>query len=411
MNSNQIIKIMKIKSILWLMVGMLLVLNQSFAQDTDTEAEEKGFVFETVVDIENTSVKNQYRSGTCWSFSGLAFVEAELLRQTGKVYDLSEMFVVHHTYSDKAEKYVRMHGNLNFGAGAEVTDVFRVIDLYGMVAEESCAGLNYGEENHTHGEMDAILQAYVETVVKNKNRKLTPVWKQGFDATLDAYLGEYPEKFEFDGKDYSPESFRDMTGFKTEDYIELTSYSHRPYYAEFVMEIPDNWLWASIWNIKLDEMMETIDYALENGYTVNWGADVSDKGFSWKNGVALIPDEQKPDLAGTEKEKWETLTAKERQKAMFAFDGPVAEKTITAEMRQQHYDNYMVTDDHGMLIVGISKDQEGNKYYKVKNSWGHEGHIYDGYFYASEAFVKLQTVGIAVHKDVLSKDLKKELGM
>jgi len=390
---------------------MLLVLNQSFAQDTITEAEEKGFVFETVVDIENTSVKNQYRSGTCWSFSGLAFVEAELLRQTGKVYDLSEMFVVHHTYSDKVEKYVRMHGNLNFGAGAEVTDVFRVIDLYGMVAEESCSGLNYGEENHTHGEMDAILKAYVETVVKNKNRKLTPVWKQGFDATLVAYLGEYPEKFEFEGKQYTPESFRDMTGFKTEDYIELTSYSHRPYYAEFVMEIPDNWLWASIWNIKLDEMMETIDNALENGYTVNWGADVSDKGFSWKNGVALIPDEQKPDLSGTEKEKWETLTAKERQKAMFAFDGPVAEKTITAEMRQQHYDNYLVTDDHGMLIVGISKDQEGNKYYKVKNSWGHEGHKYDGYFYASEAFVKLQTIGIAVHKDVLSKDLKKELGL
>ena len=400
------------KSISTAIIIVAILLNlPAFADDEKKEEVKKGYEFTTVIDIENTSVKNQYRSGTCWSFSGLAFVEAELLRMTGKEYDLSEMFVVSHTYSDKAEKYVRLNGNLNFGGGAEVTDVFRVIKLYGMVPETICTGLEYGEDKHTHGELDVLLKSYVDAIIQNKNKKLTPVWHDGYNKVLDTYLGELPTKFEFEGKEFTPLSFAESTGFNADDYIEITSYMHQPYYKEFQMAIPDNWLWASIYNVQLDEMMNTIDNALENGYTVNWGADVSDKGFGWKKGVAIIPAEEKPDLSGTEKEKWEALTKKEKEKSMYSFDGPVPEKQITPEMRQEHYDNYLVTDDHGMLIVGTATDQEGNKFYKIKNSWGTEGHIYDGYFYASVAYVKLQTVGIAVHKDALPKKLAKNLGL
>lgn len=401
---------MKSISIAVFFIALFLNL-QVIAQDEDEKEEKKVFEFTDVIDIENTSVKNQYRSGTCWSFSGLAFVEAELLRMTGKDYDLSEMFIVNHTYSDKAEKYVRLNGHLNFGGGAEVTDVFRVIKLYGMVPESSCSGLEYGAPMHTHGELDFLLKSYVDAIIKNKNKKLTTVWHDGFDKVLSTYLGEIPEKFEYDGNEYTPMSFAESTGFNPNDYVEITSYSHRPYYKEFIMEIPDNWLWSTIYNVQLDEMMNTIDYALENGYTIAWGADVSNKGFAWKKGVAIIPVEDKPDLSGTEKEKWEALTKKEKQKSMYAFEGPVEEKDVTPEMRQEHYDNYLVTDDHGMLIVGTAVDQDGNKFYKIKNSWGTDGHIYDGYFYASVAYLKLQTIGIAVHKDAVPKKISKKLGL
>jgi bleomycin hydrolase len=397
---------MKLK-LSWLLIATFVFNLSVFAQEEKKE-EVKGYQFTEKINVPHASVKNQYRSGTCWSFSGIAFLEAELMRTQNKEYDLSEMFCVYHTYSDKAKKYIRLGGHLNFGSGAEFTDVFTVIEKYGLVPEEAYSGLNYGEDKHVHGELDEVTKAYVDAIVKNKNRKLTPVWHEGFDKVLDTYLGELPEKFSFEGKDYSPISFRDMTGLNMDDYVEFTSYSHHPFYEPFAIAIPDNWLWAAWMNVPMDDMMAIIDNALENGYTVAWGADVSDKGFSWKKGVAVIPDAEHPNLSGTEKEKWEKLTEREKKAAAYKFDGPVKEKTITQEMRQEKYDNYEVTDDHGMLIVGTAVDQDGNKYYKIKNSWGTDGHFYEGYFYASKAFVQLQTIGIAVNKEVIPKKIAKK---
>ena len=285
---------MRITSIA-LLVITLVFSTQLKAQDENKKDDKKAYEFTDVNIVKHTSVKNQYRSGTCWSFSGVGLVEAEILRKTGKEYDFSEMFFVNHTYSDRATKFVRMNGKLNFGGGAEFTDVFRVIKLYGLVPETVYPGLNYGEPMHTHGELDLVLKSYVESIVKNKNHKLTTVWHDAYDKILATYLGELPSTFTYEGAEYTPKSFAESTGFNPDDYIEITSYTHRPYYKPFMMEIPDNWLWSSTYNVKLDEMMSTIDNALENGYAVGWGADVSDKGFSWKKGVAIIPAENKPD--------------------------------------------------------------------------------------------------------------------
>ncbi len=325
-------------------------------------------------------------------------------------YDLSEMFVVWNTYKDKAKKYVRFHGNINFGGGGAFHDVLYVMDTYGMVPEEAYSGNVIGEKGPVHGELDAVTKAYVDQIIKNKNRKLTPVWLEGFEGILNAYLGTYPDTFVYNGTEYTPKSFAKELGLVADDYVEIGSYMHHPYYQKFILEVPDNWMLDRIYNVQLDEMMEVIDNAIENGYTVAWGADVSEKGFSWKKGVAIVPDEDVTDLRGTEKEKWEKLTERERKAALYKFDGPVKEKVITPEMRQEGFDDYQTTDDHGMHITGIAKDQDGNKFYIVKNSWGTEGHIYNGYFYASEAFVRLKTIDLMVHKDAVPKSLRKKLG-
>ncbi len=388
---------------------VLMGLNISAQEETEKEKEDV-YQFTTVNDIPVTSVKDQYRAGTCWSYSGIAFVEAELMRLGKGEYDLADLFIVRKAYEDKAEKYVRMHGHTNFGGGGAFHDVFHVINEYGIVPEEAYKGLEYGEDNHVHGELDNILKAYVDAVLENKNKKLSTAWFEGYKGILDAYLGECPKEFTYNDKKYTPKSFAEEIEFDKDNYINITSYTHHPFYKPFILEIPDNWLWGEAYNLPLEDMIAVLDNAIENGYTAAWGADVSEKGFKWTKGVAIVPSEDRADLDGLERAKWEKLSKKEKQAQLYSFETPVSEKEINQEMRQLAFDNYQTTDDHGMLITGISKDQNGTVYYKVKNSWNTKN-IYEGYFYASQSFVEYKTMNIVVHKDALPKDIKKKLNI
>ena len=381
------------------------------AQDSKKEDDKTGYQFTEKTVVPTTPVENQYRSGTCWSFSTLSFLESELLRIGKPQIDLSEMWVVRKAYENKAKRYVRMHGKMNFAGGGAINDNTHVLEHYGLVPESAYEGLDYGTENHIHGELDKVLQQYVDGVIKNKNRKLSTAWFEGYNGILDAYLGEVPENFEYEGETYTPKSFsEEVLELDADDYMMFSSYTHHPFYEQFIIEVPDNWSWGQVWNVKMDEMIDIFDYALENGYSIAWASDVSEKGFSWKNGLAVIPDLDLENAKGTEMDKWSELSEDERKKAMLSFDEPVPEKKITQEMRQKAFDNYQTTDDHGMHIVGIAEDQNGNKYYKVKNSWGgEEDHIYDGYFYASEAFVKYKTMSFMVHKDAVPRKISKKL--
>lgn len=378
----------------------------------ETNKEKAGYDFKIIKEINHTPVKNQYRSGTCWSYSALGFIEAELIRMGKSEYDLSEMFVVRKVYKDKAEKHVRMHGHFNFGGGGALNDVTDVIKKYGIVPEETYPGIEYGEEKHVHGELDKVLSEFLGGIIQNKNKKLTPIWKEAYLGILDAYLGENPSEFKYDGKTYTPKTFADeFLGINADDYILFTSYTHHPFYEPFILEVPDNWSWAELYNVPINDLIDIMDNSVEKGYTISWASDVSEKGFSWSNGLAIVPTKKVEELDGLEKDKWEKLTKKEQQKQLYSFDGPGDEKEITQEMRQEAFNNYKTTDDHAMLIVGTAKDQDGNEYYKVKNSWGTEGHIYDGYFFASKPFIKYKTMSIMVHKDVVPENIAEKLGL
>jgi bleomycin hydrolase len=380
-------------------------------KDKKDEKKKEAYQFTMLKDIPTTSVKNQYRSGTCWSFSATSFLETELIRKGKGEVDLSEMFAVRNAYSEKAKRAVRWHGSLNFGGGGAFHDVTWVFKTFGAIPEAAYSGLNYGEEKHVHGEMDALLGAYVKTVIKNPNKKLSTAWHRGLDGILDAYLGEVPETFTVDGKEYTPKSYAEYLDLNMDDYVEIGSYTHHPFYSQFILEVPDNWMLDEINNVPMEDMMAIIENAINNGYSVGWGADVSEKGFSWKHGVAIVPNEDKPDIAGMESGKWEKLTTKERKKLVYSFDKPVAEKVITQEMRQEQFDDYKTTDDHGMLLTGIAKDQNGNIFFKVKNSWSEKGSPYNGYFFASKAFVELKTIDFMVNKEAIPQAIKDKLGI
>jgi bleomycin hydrolase len=398
------------KSLTMIVMSVVFVNAIAFAQENEKKAD-SGYQFIVLKQLPATSIKNQNRSGTCWSYSAISFLESELLRMGKDTFDLSEMFCVRTCYSDKASLYVRYQGKHNFGGGGASHDVTYVLKKYGMVPEEAYTGLTIGEKLPVHGEMDGVLTAYLDAVIKNPNKKLTPVWHQGFDGILDAYLGKYPEMFSYKGKNYTPRTFADMLALKADDYVEISSYSHHPFYSKFVMEVPDNWLMDEVYNVPLNDLIQIIDNSIENGYTVVWGADVSEKGFSWKNGVAVVPDRNAPEMAGMEQLKWEKMTDTEKDKLLYKFDKPVPEKKITQEMRQIEFDNYQTTDDHGMHLTGIAKDQNGNRYYIIKNSWGNDDHKYKGYFYASQPYVMLKTMDIMVNKNAIPAEIRKKMGL
>ncbi|GHV22979.1 aminopeptidase [Clostridia bacterium] len=367
------------------------------------------FQFTTLKEIPITSVKNQAGTGTCWSFSGVGLIEAELLRQGKGEHDLSEMFIVYKNYSDKAQKYIRTNGTINFAAGGSFADVLDAIHDYGIVPDEVQPGLNYGEEKHKHAELDKLLKAYVDVIVKNPNKKLSTAWYNGYIGILNAYLGEAPASFTYKGKQYTPQSYAQSLGINTDDYVSLTSFTHHPFYTAFPIEIPDNWRWANSYNLPLNELMQVIDNSIDKGYTVAWASDVSEKGFNRK-GLAVVPDVNAVEAPGSDQAHWLGLDQKAREELATSLSAPVPEKKITQEIRQQSFDNYETTDDHGMLIYGTAQDQNGTKYYLVKNSWGADN-PYKGTWYASVPFVEYKTLSIVLHKDAIPSGLRKKLGI
>ncbi len=358
-----------------------------------------GFKFTPIIDLEATPVKNQGSSGTCWSYATTGFVESEMLRMGKEPVDLSEMFTVRMTYLEKAEKYVRLHGNLNFAQGGASPDVLHVIKKYGAVPQDAYQGLNYGTDVNDHAEVESVLKSILDAVLKSGTQKITNNWKTSIEATLDSYFGKYPAEFTYKGKTYTPRTFADqVVGVNADDYVQLTSFIYQPMYKPVFVEVPDNWLWATAYNVSLDEMIAAMYNSLDKKYTISWATDVSEKGFSLKNGVAIVPEKD-----------WSKMTDDEK-KSM--FNGPQAEKKITPEMRQAAYDNWETQDDHGMLITGISQDQNGKKYFIVKNSWGDRANDFKaGYILASESFVRYKTISVLVHKNAVPKDLAKKIGL
>ena len=388
----------------------------SMAQTDSTQVAKdsiEGFQFTTVDSVAITPVKNQNRSGTCWSYSTIGFLESELIRMGKGEWDLSEMFVVHQTMLDRAEYVVRMYGTAQFAPGGSAYDVIYCLKNYGLVPQEVMPGIKYGstpaDTLPVHTELDAVAGGVVKAVTNSGLKKLTPVWKQALTAVYDTYLGACPETFTYKGKKYTPKSFAQMLGLNADDYVSITSYTHHPYYTTFALEVPDNWRMDQMYNVPMEEMMAIIDNALAKGYTMAWGADVSEICFTRK-GLGVVPNEEEAaDLTGSDMARWLGLSATDKREEL--TKKPLPEKTITQEMRQAAYDSWDNTDDHGMQIFGTAKDQNGKRYYMVKNSWGTQKSEYKGIWYVSEAYMQYKTNTILVHKDAIPTAIRKKLGI
>jgi len=390
-----------------LMLGLLALVATGVDADNATDS----LTLTTIVEHPITSVKNQSRSGTCWAFSSLGFFEAELLRINKKSYDLSESFLIFKTMIDRGKGAVRMHGDISFSQGGSFYDAVYCLRNYGICPENAMpkAGSLYGDTLYNHSELDMIARAYIKAITESNAKKLSNVWCNGLVGLYESYLGKIPESFSYEGKDYTPKSFAESLGLKMDDYVSLTSFTHHPFYSQFAIEVQDNWRWGLSYNLPLDEFMEVMESAIKNGYTFAWGADVSESNFraTGKNeGLATIPNiKEKQDLTGSDQAHW--IGAGNKEQAEKDVKG---ERIITPEIRQEGFDNWTTTDDHGMLIYGLAKHQNGKEYFMMKNSWGKYNKL-QGYGYISKAYMAYKTINILVHKDAIPKKIAKKLGL
>lgn len=382
-----------------------------FADDQKKEKDPNEPVFTTIVVNPITSIKNQARSGTCWAYSTLAFFESEILKKTKKNIDLCEMFVANKDYMDRAILKVRMHGDAQFSQGGSAYDVFYVLKNYGICPEDAMPlpGTMYGDTLNNFNQFFKVMEPYVDAIAKSESKKLNQTWKVGFQGILDAYLGKCPETFTYEGKNYTPKTFANSLGLNWDDYVSITSYTHYPFYTEFPVEVQDNWRQGLSWNLPIDDMARIIDNAIRNGYTVAWGGDVSEDGFT-RNGLALLYDAKGESLEGSDMAKWLKLSPYEKMNKLTELGINAPEMTPTQEKRQEEYDNWTLTDDHGMLIYGIAKDQNGKEYYMVKNSWGETGK-YKGTWYMSKNYIVAKTMDYMVNKNAIPKDIRKKMGI
>jgi bleomycin hydrolase len=379
-----------------LQIGFIIILLAITAQlngQKEKKYEAVGeYRFSPVKEVPHTPVRDQHRSGTCWAYAGISFIEAEVLRLGGPEVHLSDMFAVRDAWEQKARNFIRMHGKYNFSSGGEPHQVMKTLASRGMVTNAAYPGATFGDGKPVHGEMDNVLSAFVKAVQENKNRELSPVWQTAYSGILDAYLGAVPETFDYEGNSYSPTDFtNDVLKINPNEYVEVTSYLHLPYYQNSILQIPDNWDFELYYNVMMEDLIGMLEMALNNGYSAAWTADVSNKGFNHKKGLAIVPEKD-----------WEFMTSGEKDSA---FIVPVKQRDITPEMRQETFDNYKTTDDHIMHIVGMATDQDGETWYKVKNSWGAESNDFGGYFWASQSYVLLNTIALYVSKDVIPRGI------
>jgi bleomycin hydrolase len=392
----------KMKSLLYVS-ALFIGMSGGYAQDNLVNAlkvnasdnSKAAFKFTDVINLENTPVKNQGSSGTCWSYSGNSFIESEMIRMGKKPVELSQIYTARNAYVEKGRMYVRMHGAVTLGDGGAFHDVMNMYKKYGAVPQSVYTGLNYGTDKNKFAEMGGIIEAVLAATVKNLNGELTPNWEKAYTAVIDSYLGQTPKSFDYNGKKYTPETFaKEVVGINADDYIEISSFQEYPYYSKFTLLVPDNWAFDQVYNVKINELTDIVDHALKSGYTVAWAGDVSEKSFSWKNGIAFVPEKKFDDMSAEEKAD--------------LFNGPKNELVVTEELRQRAFDNYTTTDDHGMHIVGLSKDQNGKEYYIVKNSWG-TTNDYKGYLCMTKEFVKFKSTAIMVHKNGVPSSIAKKL--